>query len=481
MRILFLSSEVAPYSKTGGLADVAGALPARLRDRGADVRTVTPLYPGIADRIDPVDVGTVGAMLGDRHVEARLLTDPEASVWFLDAPDLYHRDTFYTHDPDEHLRWGAFGILSLQWCLDEAWVPDVVHVNDWQSALVPLHLRRRFGETMPKTRSVLTIHNLGYQGWFGAEAAESLEIPPGELELGGAAIAFLPTGIRHADLVTTVSPTYAHEIQTPEGGAGLDGLLRSRSRSVIGILNGIDTDEWNPRTDRHIRYHYSEKSLWRKEWDKEALCQRLGLDYRRGVPVIGVISRLVHQKGIDIMRGPLSHFLDTWDVRVAVLGSGESQYEAFFAGLSAINPARCAFVGGYDEPLAHQIEAGADIFLMPSLYEPCGLNQMYSLAYGTVPVVRKVGGLADTVSPYDPGTRRGTGFVFEHYTEDGLGWALGRALTTHMDQRAWRSLQQAGMAEDNSWEHRADEYLSAYLRLVATRPVQGGARDGRTT
>lgn len=469
MKVLFLSSEVAPYSKTGGLADVSGALPARLRALGVDIRTVTPLYPGISERVDLADAGTASTTLGDNRFQGRMLTDPESRVWFLDDPALYHRDALYTHDPDEHLRWGAFGVMALQRCVEDGWIPDVVHVNDWQTALVPLQLKTRFREAMPRTASVLTIHNLGYQGWFGLEAAADLELPETELELGGAAVAFLPTGIRHADLITTVSPTYAREIQTPEGGAGLDGLLRRRSGSVVGILNGIDTDEWNPRTDRHIRYHYSEKSLWRKEWNKESLCQRLGLDYRRGVPVIGVISRLTHQKGIDIMRGPLSYFLDTWDVRVAVLGSGESQYEAFFAGLAAINPGRCAFVSGYDEPLSHQIEAGADIFLMPSLYEPCGLNQMYSLAYGTVPVVRRVGGLADTVAPYDPGTRRGTGFVFEHYTDDGLGWALGQALTTHLDQRAWRSLQQAGMADDNSWEHRAAEYVSAYERLVVAR------------
>jgi starch synthase len=469
MRILFLSSEVAPYSKTGGLADVSGALPARLRGLGEDVHTLTPLYPGIEDRFDLEGAGEVSTRLGGRSFSAGLRHDPATDTWFLDAPDLYHREELYTHDPDEHLRWGAFGAMALAWCEETGWIPDVVHINDWQTGLVPLLLARRHRATMPATSTVLTIHNLGYQGWFGVDAVEDLELEEDETELAGAAVAYLAAGIRTADLVTTVSPTYAREIQTPEGGAGLDGLLRARAGGVIGILNGIDVDEWNPRTDPHIPYHYSERSLWRKEWNKEALCKRLGLDYRRGVPVIGVVTRLVQQKGIDIMRGPLSHFLDTWDLRVVVLGSGERQYEAFFTGLAAINPGRAAFVSGYDIALSHLIEAGSDIFLMPSLYEPCGLNQMYSLAYGTVPVVRRVGGLADTVSPFDPGTKRGTGFVFEHYTDHGLGWAIGRALTTHMDQRVWRRLQQAGMAEDNTWEHRAEEYRDAYRRVVALR------------
>lgn len=468
MRVLFLSSEVAPYSKTGGLADVSGALPARLRALGVDVRTVTPLYPGIAERFPLEDAGTVTAGIAGHTIEGRMLADRTTATWFLDVPSLFHRDGLYTHDPDEHLRWGYLGQTALRWCVATSWIPDVIHVNDWQTALVPRQLDAGFRRAMPEARTVLTIHNLGYQGWFGADAAGDLGIPPDERELAGTAFAFLADGIRRADLITTVSPTYAREIQTPEGGAGLDGLLHERGGSVVGILNGIDTLEWNPRTDLHIPHRYSEKSLWRKEWDKEVLCRRLGLEYRKGVPVIGIVTRLAHQKGIDIMRGPLSHFLDTWDVRVAVLGSGERHYEAFFAGLAAINPGRAAFVEGYDEPLSHLIEAGSDVFLMPSLYEPCGLNQMYSLAYGTIPVVRRVGGLADTVTAYDPGTRRGTGFVFDHYTEDGLGWALGQALTTHMDQRAWRGLQQAGMAEDNSWEHRAAEYLTAYRRLTDT-------------
>ena len=470
MRVLFVSSEVAPFSKTGGLADVAGALPAGLRSLGVEVRTVTPLYSSV-DRSELVATGPVTEVpVGIHRFDARWWRHPETDTWLVDIPALFSRPTIYTDGGDEHVRFAALAVAALALCRDESWQPDVVHCNDWQTGLVPSMLRQPDGPWASSAATVFTIHNLGYQGWFDGHAIE-------ELGLGGVLPAldpgpdgrfsFLAAGIRSADLVTTVSPTYAEEIMTPEGGAGLDSLLRAKG--VTGILNGIDDVEWNPRTDRRIPFRYSKSSLYRKEWDKRALLERLGLDYHKGVPVVGMVTRLAHQKGIDLLERPLGHFLANWDLRVVVLGSGERRYHEMLETLAASHPSRVSFTAGYDEDLAHLIEAGSDVFLMPSLYEPCGLNQMYSLAYGTLPVVRRVGGLADTVEHADPASGAGTGFVFDHYTEDGLGWALGQALTLHIDVRSWQVIQKNAMAVDNSWDRRAAEYLDRYRALTSGR------------
>ncbi len=470
MRILFLSSEVVPYAKTGGLADVSGALPAALRAAGHEVITVTPLHPGTAADLHPLSGSRRFDLSGDL-VEWRAWTDPSTSTVFIDSPQLFERPGLYTDEPDEPFRWAAFQHLALIAAASSKRRFDVIHVNDWQTGLVPLLVNSVYRDAakVGLVPTVMTIHNLGYQGRFGADVVERLGL--GEARSGlhqdhlvDGYVSFLETGLLHATKITTVSPTYAQEIQTPEGGAGLDGILQRRAADVVGILNGIDPDEWNPRTDRYIPWRYSEKSLWRKEKDKEALLERLQLPYHKDVPVLGVISRLAYQKGVDIMGGPLVHFLDTWDVRLAVLGSGQAEYENFFHTLTHMNPDKVAFVRGYDIELSHLIEAGSDIFLMPSLYEPCGLNQMYSLAYGTLPVVRKVGGLADTVTQIDGNA--GNGFVFEHYTEDGLGWAIGQALDLHIDRSAWKAAQVRAMAEDHSWEHRTEDYVALYRSLA---------------
>ncbi len=470
MRILFLSSEVVPYAKTGGLADVSGALPAALRAAGQEVITITPLHPGTAADLHPLG-GIRRFDMSGQTIEWRGWTDPSTSTVFIDSPQLFAQPGIYTDEPDEPFRWAAFQHLALIAAAASKRRFDVIHANDWQTGLVPL-LTTTVYRDAPKVGlvpTVLTIHNLGYQGRFGSEVVEGLGLGSARSglhqdHLAQGHVSFLETGLLHANKITTVSPTYAREIQTPDGGAGLDGVLGRRSADIVGILNGIDTDEWNPRTDRHIPWRYSEKSLWRKEKDKEALLGRLQLPYHKHVPVLGLVSRLAHQKGMDIMGGPLLHFLDTWDIRLAVLGSGQPDYESFFHRLTRMNPDKVAFVRGYDIELSHLIEAGADIFLMPSLYEPCGLNQMYSLAYGTLPVVRKVGGLADTVTPIEGDT--GNGFVFEHYTEDGLGWALGKALELHIDRPAWKAAQIRAMAADHSWEHRTGDYLDLYRGLL---------------
>ncbi len=461
MRVWFLSSEVAPYAKTGGLGDVAAALPKALAALGHEVHTVTPLHAATTEAGFELAPGprfstTFGADTFDWE------TATDGDVWFLRSGDLFDGPV-YGEGTSEGLRYAAFTQAAVALADVVGFAPDVVHANDWPTALAPLYVAPA-GPT-----AVLTIHNLGYQGIFDPAIRDRLGVEPSRLvdDPLGRGVGFLATGLVSADVVTTVSPTYAREIQTPEAGLGLDSILRARE--VVGILNGIDTTVWNPRIDPRIPFHYSERSLWRKEWDKRALLERLGLAYRRHVPVVGMVSRLVSQKGIDLLPGPITHFLDTWDVRVVFLGSGDAHYERMLAELVAHRPEHASFQAGYDEDLSHLIEAGADVFLMPSLYEPCGLNQMYSLAYGTAPVVRRVGGLADTVRHFDPDTGEGTGFVFEHYSAEGLGWALGRALDLHTDRRAWTRLQRNAMAEDNSWERRAGEYARVYRRATTRR------------
>ncbi len=471
MRVIFLSSEVAPYSKTGGLADVAGALPAALSQRHVDMVTITPLHRGIDKS---------GLSIGEPfHAEGHeVIPCVDGNVVFLDIPAFFDRPTLYSESTDEHRRFAVFQHAALEWVRLAGVRPNVIHCNDWQTGLVPAAVRGRYhgDPVLGGVPTIFTIHNLGYQGRFSDNLFDDLGMGAHPELVGGSSssgyLSFMETGLMNANVITTVSPTYALEIQTPEGGAGLDWLLRARSDSLIGILNGIDMNTWNPSRDPLIPFRYSARSLWRKEWNKRELLGELGLEYRQHVPVIGAVTRLAWQKGIEIMRGPLVHFLETWDVRFVLLGSGERQYEEFFFWLAASFPGKVGFHQGYSEGLSHRIEAGSDIFLMPSLYEPCGLNQMYSLAYGTAPVVRKTGGLADTVQQVEDD--EGTGFVFDHYTEDGLGWAIGRALSLHADRPSWQSLQRRQMAVDNSWDRRAGDYLQVYRGLATGKgPGQG--------
>ncbi len=482
MRVLFVASEVAPFAKTGGLADVASALPRALVRRGHDVRVVMPAYDIVVangHEPRPADPDLLGFDLGPHRVVAdvkRLELD-DVPVTLVDIPSLYHRGTLYTDASDEHLRFAVLGKAALELCRRWGWSPDVVHCNDWQTGLIPLHLRSDYlhDPVLGNTRSVLTIHNLAYQGIFGEEVVSSLGLDGDRhllrsesLEEGR--VGFLETGILLSDAVTTVSPTYAREILTPEGGAGLDGLLRQRSGILFGILNGIDTSVWNPTTDVRIPYRYSAKSLWRKEWNKRELMEDLGLEYREGAPVFGVISRLVSQKGIDLVPWPMSGVLEATEASFVALGSGDPDIEGGLRWLVDRFPARARFVSGYEEDLSHRIEAGTDVFVMPSLYEPSGLNQMYSLAYGTPPMVRKTGGLADTVEHWDPDMLTGTGFVFEHFDEGGLWWALNEALSAWEDRKGWRTLQRNGMAIDNSWDRAAAEYEELYSTVAAAEP-----------
>jgi starch synthase len=478
VRVLFVSSEVSPYSKTGGLADVAAALPASLAAMNHDLMVVTPLYSQVDDRrhrLHPV-FDDVEIKLGDRAAAFSVWLADDGRTWFIDLPQLYHRASIYTNDPDEHWRFVMLTVAALELCRQRRWAPDIVHANDWETGLLPLYLRAVFTDDLFRAaRTVFTIHNLGYQGVFGAGIADDLGLGDQRYllhqeHLRQGRIGFLEHALMYADALTTVSPTYAWEIQTTEMGMGLDGLLRRRAHDLVGILNGIDTTVWDPRTDHHLPANYSESNLDDKLVNKWALMAESGIEGGAEVPLLGMISRLVSQKGVELLIRPLARLLAEGRVRCVLLGSGERKYEDALQWLADSFPGRAAYRRGYDEQLAHLIEGGADMFLMPSQYEPCGLNQMYSLAYGTVPVVRRTGGLADTVTHYDPATGEGTGFVFQHYNEEGLTWALEEALAVFPDRKAWRRLQLNGMAQDNSWQRRAGEYDELYRRLVGEEP-----------
>jgi starch synthase len=478
--IAYVTSEVAPFAKTGGLADVSAALPAFLAREGHDVRVFAPLYASID--VDAYDfaplpgASDVPVTVGDRTVafsayRARL-PGTEVPVHFVHCPTLYDRAGLYTNDPDEHVRFGMLCRAAIECCQRMQWGPEIFHCHDWQAALVPLYLKTLYSwdRLFGRTRTILTIHNLGYQGLFPASAIVELGLSTvrGYLhqeDLQRGRVGFLKTGLLHADWLTTVSPTYAREIRTETYGMGLHELLDRRGDTLTGILNGVDTATWNPLTDPDIRYRYSAKSVWRKEKNKEALLAEVRLPYAKRVPVIGMITRLAAQKGIALLEEPLPDILDRHDVRLVVLASGEGRFERFFEELARRFPAKACFHAGFGAELAHRIEAGADMFLMPSLYEPCGLNQMYSLIYGTVPIVRRTGGLADTVQPFDPKDGTGNGVVFEHATPQGARWAIESALALHGKPSLWKRMVLNGMAADFSWDAQGRRYVELYERV----------------
>jgi starch synthase len=479
MRICFVASELYPLAKTGGLADVAAALPRFLHEQGHDVRVFMPLYSSIglaALRATPVsNVQNVELRLGAHKywfslLEARV-PGSSAPVFLVHCPEVFDRATIYTTQPDEHLRFLVLQRAALESCQRFAFAPHIVHCNDWHTALIPMLLKSVYAwdRLFEHTRTVMSIHNIGYQGVFDVDTS---------YDLGGDARALLAPqvtatrefnwlreGVRHADRVSTVSPTYAQEICTPAGGYGLDGELRGRADGVIGILNGVDYSEWNPATDRHLKHHYGRDNLDGKSANKKALLDWMNLTVAATTPLLGIISRMTVQKGFDLLFDVLPEVLTGRDVALVVLGNGEWRYEEFFAGLQHTFPDRVAFHRGYHDELAHLIEAASDMFLMPSMYEPCGLNQMYSLKYGTVPIVRRTGGLADSVQMWDAATRQGTGIVFNDFDAGGVRWAIHAALDFYKDRDAWLQIMRNGMAQDFSWARQAQQYVEMYEGL----------------
>jgi len=489
-RVLFVTPELAPWVKSGGLGDVSAALPAALRAIGIDVRVLVPAYPPL--RAVCADAKPVTATLraGGAFAPAKLLAAQpgavplilvECAAYFNRKGGAY-QDSHGKDWPDNALRFGLLSRVAAllgtaQSPLD--WRPDVVHCHDWPAGLAPAYLTHAAGA---RSATLMTIHNVAFQGTFPAATVGALGLPPQSFSMEGVEfhgqLSFLKGGTVYADRISTVSPTYAREIQTNELGCGLGGLLRHRGRHLTGILNGVDGDVWNPATDPLIAQRYDREHLDRKAPNKIALQKRFGLDADAGIPLLGVVSRLTHQKGLDLLLEIASSVI-AYPAQLAVLGSGESGLETAFRELAARFPGRAGCVIGYDEALAHRIEAGADIFLMPSRYEPCGLNQMYSMRYGTVPVVRATGGLADTVTNCNEHTLANgsaTGFTFGEPTGTELLAAIGRALEAWSDQAGWSRLQKNGMTRDFGWQASARRYVGLYETLAAGRAAHGDPR-----
>jgi starch synthase len=481
LNVCLIASEVAPLSKTGGLADVSGALTKYLHSAGHDVRLFAPLYSAI-DRsklsLRAVEfLQDVPLELGPHRyrysVLAAHLPGSTATVYLIDCPVLYSRSTLYTTDVDEHLRFLVLTRAAFECCQRMSWSPAIVHCNDWHTAFGPLFLKAVYNwdKLFANAKSVLTIHNIGYQGTFGAHLA-------GDVGLGGKSFMLhqddlragyvnpLKHGIMYADAITTVSPTHAREIATDEYGMGLQNELRARATSLTGILNGVDYEEWDPRHDRYLSHHYDPRSMEGKVALKREIIARFNLNADTTTPLFGIVSRMAAQKGHDLLFESLPELLDWRDFAFVVLGSGEAKYESFFEKLQKDYPGRVSFSRGYNDELAHLIEAACDMFVMPSQYEPCGLNQMYSLRYGTVPIVRKTGGLADSVVPYDPASGQGTGIVFEHFKSEALEWALNTALDLYAQPAHWARMVHNGMAQDFSWQRQGALYVQLYEKLL---------------
>jgi len=394
-------------------------------------------------------------------------------VYSLHCPALYDRPGLYTNADDEHLRFLLLSRAAIEMCQHMQFAPDIFHCHDWHAGLIPLYLKTSYSwdKLFSKTRSVMTIHNIGYQGVFSSDILDDLSLDHHaerlhQDDLNAGRINFLKTGLLYADLLTTVSPTYAKEIQGSTYGMGLDDVLRARSDVLVGILNGVDYTEWNPKSDTLIPAKFSPGRMIGKARCKQALMQEMGLSVEEHSPLIGIVTRLVGQKGIDLMEQVLPDLLSKRQFSLAVLGSGEPRYEQFFQTLHNAAPHRVSFYRGYNHRLSHWIEAGSDMFLMPSAYEPCGLNQMYSLKYGTVPIVRETGGLADSVERIDPTNATGTGVLFQHYDNAGLNWAISHALDLYDDQKLWKKIVRNGMTKDFSWQQQGEEYVKLFRQLV---------------
>ncbi|MGE0823829.1 MAG: glycogen synthase GlgA [Candidatus Binatia bacterium] len=490
LRIFFVASEVAPFARTGGLGDVLGALPKALAARGHDIRVVMPLYQQVREGsfslTELVNDLVVPSTTGNRNVRIwqGVLPDPQASavsvpVYFIEQDEYFARPQLYGSEtgdyPDNAARFSFFSQTALALVARLEWFPDVWHCHDWQTALIPAYMRfvLGFDSRFSTAATVYTVHNLAYQGLFPAVTYPVTGLPPMLFQPAGVEflgfLSFMKAGLLYADALTTVSPSYAEEICTPEFGFGLDGVLRTRRDALIGILNGADYDVWSPDHDPSIVARYDATDLRGKVQCKTALLRTFGLPEDPDIPVIGMISRLVDQKGFDLLATALERLL-TFGLRLVILGTGSAPYEQFLTGLAQTYPQKIGVRLAFDDVLAHQIEAGSDMFLMPSRYEPCGLNQIYSLRYGTIPIVRATGGLRDTVIPFDPTSGGGTGFVFTETSGDALLASVEEALRLFPDRASWQRLVQNAMAQDFSWQRSAAHYEELYRQVLTNKP-----------
>lgn len=479
MRVLFVASEGLPFSKTGGLADVIEALPKALVEQGHDVAVLLPSYRG--DKGEEVLLQGLPVPIGHALRFPSIVKGARphgVQYFFVYDPPFFDREQLYGADgldyPDNGLRFAELAYAAVELC-KYGWMPDVIHCHDWETGLVPVLMRTKYAGNarLQQLPLIFTTHNIGYQGLFGREILRDIGLPDSLFSMEGlefyGQVSYLKGGLVFADYLTTVSRKYAQEIQTPEYGHGLDGVVRMRGERMTGVLNGADYSVWNPEIDPLIAARYSASDMAGKQTCKSDLLAQFKLPAENvGMPLVGIVSRFADQKGFDLL-AEIAGDLINEDMSLIALGSGEARYERLFLDLARRYPGKIAVRVAYDNTLAHKIEAGADIFLMPSRYEPCGLNQMYSLRYGTVPVVRATGGLDDTIETFDPASGCGTGFKFQQYSGTALLGALRQALSLYRDSQAWRRLQQNGMAKDFSWDSAAREYGSLYETAVRSR------------
>lgn len=484
MNVAIISSECAPFAQTGGLADVIGTLPHYLSELGISVKVFIPKYDSIDEKKYRLTFDSnlgvtkvrVGGVARDVYLHSTKIPRSAVDIYFIDCREFFYRGKLYTEDWDEDERFILFQKAVIEILQRLQWTPDVIHCNDWQTGLIPILLKENYhwDRMFDATSTIMSIHNIGYQGRFSADAFAKAEIDASHhfaynaltMENG---VSFLKGGILSADLISTVSETYAKEILTPHYGAGLEQSIKIREADLYGILNGIDINEWNPETDRYLPHHYSFETIANKKKLKQFLLSKTTLQFDETKPVIGIISRLVKQKGFDLIANAIHDLLEL-NAQWVILGSGEWQYESLFQAMSMMLPHTCWCHIGFNNELAHCIEAGADMFLMPSHYEPCGLNQMYSLRYGTVPIVRKTGGLADTVRDWHEyaalGKYSGNGFSFVDATESALLHSVQRAIDSFRLPEEWRNIQRNGMNGDFSWNTSARKYKKLYERSI---------------
>lgn len=479
LKILLLAAEVVPFAKTGGLADVAGSLPPAVRALGHDIRVAMPRYGRISPRrFNLESLPDTFAVPMDSHTEPATLMQAQLAhgvpVYFVDNARYFDRDGIYMY-PDDAERFIFFCRGALEGMRHLGWQPDVIHCHDWQTALVPNWLKTVYArdDFLSAAASVYTIHSLGFRGIFGRRVLEIAGIDEYKFDAvpegtdAGQMADFMARGISYADVISTVSPTYAREILTPQYGEHMDALLRERRERLFGILNGLDVDDYNPETDSHLTRTYNLQTLDRRAENKAALQQYAGLTVDPHAPLFGAVSRLIDSKGFDLIEPVVELLFEHLNAQVVLLGTGEERYHRFFLDLAARHPGRIAVFLTFNAALERRIHAGADIFLMPSRFEPCGLGQMIAMRYGGVPLVHAVGGLADTVRDYDPLTGAGTGFAFHRYDAMALYTTMVRAVETYRHPDIWRRLQERCMQQDFSWQASARDYVALYQRARA--------------
>ena len=486
MNVAIVSFECAPYAKTGGLADVVGALPRHLAALGATVKVFIPKYDSIDERkhgltfrpeIGPLSV-RVGGFPRTVYIHTAVIPRSSVEVYFIDCREYYYRGKIYTEAWDEDERFILLCKATIELCQHLGWAPDVFHCNDWQTGLLPLFVKDNYSwdRMFDRTGFLYSIHNIGYQGRFSFDTLTKAELrgeygPNGALDFQNS-FCMMKGGILFSEVVSTVSATYAEEILTPEYGSGMEGILQYRRADLVGVLNGIDMEEWDPATDPHIPHHFSIDDRANKIENKRFLLSKTGMTFQQNVPLIGIVSRFVAQKGFDLVADAMEQ-LAAFDAQWVILGTGEDRYEQLFSQMARVMPQKFWSYIGFNNELAHLIEAGADMFLMPSRYEPCGLNQMYSLRYGTVPIVRHTGGLADTVHDWHDaqyhGSNNGNGFSFHNADGASLAATVKRAIDSFHLPEEWKTIQRNGMAADLSWDNSARHYMDLYRRAQAQR------------